>query len=1016
MKPLNSRVHTYAHKTRGQALVEFSLILPILLFVTLGIIDFGRILVMFSGASGAVRDATRQATLAGTVPDTQNGGNAIERYRACGEMYQLATDFNFSEAGTGNVIQFIDILYFDTTEQTTRTNAELVNALDNLNNLDASTPPDGTATLGADFDCNDGADNGWESRYSARDTVDTGQSIQDASAGSLQNGDLIVIVMEVEIDFITPFLSDAFQNLSVTFRSQRSVVTRLQLVTSPNDRDGDSIPDILEWQYFGCLAEENPVGTANVPTTYILPDGKLVVAADTTVGYAYVTGGYPGTVTVDPTASDTQPGSDPGNAQTTAFGHPDDGGNCAIENIPEATLAGGDPAIVPTDQPYECDAGGPVDGFYQRCLVVALNLFNALDDPDNDGCVNGCEFSGGSGSGSPIDNTDVADSTDTDGDGLDDLTERTLGTNINDPDTDGDGLSDGDEVNVYDTDPRLVDTDDDGLDDDEEVEYCDIRYGVGVSCPGTDPQPDPRDNDTDNDGLIDGIEVEGFNIENLTINGVTSTYLGITTLPGVNDTDNDGIRDGDEVNGYTAQDGTTNIRTLPNNPDTDGDLLCDGPGNGGSTPVTCERLGGVVEEDINPTTIDTDGDLLNDFQEQITFDTDPNNINTDGESCTSASGETGLFLDDFEELAGDMTENINIFTGPNTEDPDNDGVANYYDPDGDTVNNARDEDSDGDGLTDCEEVFIYGTNPYDIDTDGDANGNTDYYDVGEINNICTLPNNPDTDGDGIEDGIDPNYDEQPGEEPCDLSATSESTDGDSLPDAWEQLYYPSSGSPAWDDPLIDDDYDDDADPTNPGPDNCDLLCEYNQGTNPLRVDTDGDGIRDGYEVNSIPTDIDSDNDGLDDGREGAIGTTCVDSTYPNPAQGATAHDTRCWATNPRLTDSDNDGLLDGTEADSDSKPLYDYVTANTTPGYDGTLTYTATDPTLQDTDLDGISDFREVTAGGYNVGGTVYCAGIFMNPIAEDSDSDGLTDSFECRPTGPQLVTCRHFTEIRNAI
>ena len=42
--------------------------------------------------------------------------------------------------------------------------------------------------------------------------------------------------------------------------------------------------------------------------------------------------------------------------------------------------------------------------------------------------------------------------TDTDGDGLDDLTEMTLGTDPLNPDTDGDGIVDGDEVTAG-TDP-----------------------------------------------------------------------------------------------------------------------------------------------------------------------------------------------------------------------------------------------------------------------------------------------------------------------------------------------------------------------------------------------------------------------------------------------------------------------------------------------------------------------------------------------------------------------------------
>ena len=56
------------------------------------------------------------------------------------------------------------------------------------------------------------------------------------------------------------------------------------------------------------------------------------------------------------------------------------------------------------------------------------------------------------------------DNPDTDGDGLDDLTEYLKRTDPNAIDTDGDGLTDGEEVE-YGFDPRKKDTDDDGVDD-----------------------------------------------------------------------------------------------------------------------------------------------------------------------------------------------------------------------------------------------------------------------------------------------------------------------------------------------------------------------------------------------------------------------------------------------------------------------------------------------------------------------------------------------------------------------
>jgi len=59
---------------------------------------------------------------------------------------------------------------------------------------------------------------------------------------------------------------------------------------------------------------------------------------------------------------------------------------------------------------------------------------------------------------------------DTDKDGLFDIKERDLGTNINDPDSDKDGLTDKEEVEAWNTDPLISDTDKDGFLDGQEVD------------------------------------------------------------------------------------------------------------------------------------------------------------------------------------------------------------------------------------------------------------------------------------------------------------------------------------------------------------------------------------------------------------------------------------------------------------------------------------------------------------------------------------------------------------------
>lgn len=81
---------------------------------------------------------------------------------------------------------------------------------------------------------------------------------------------------------------------------------------------------------------------------------------------------------------------------------------------------------------------------------------------------------------------------DSDGDGLLDTEEMTIGTDPYDPDTDKDELTDGQEVRTYHTDPLNPDTDYDFLKDGAEV---------------FNHKTNPLKQDTDNGGVIDGHEV-----------------------------------------------------------------------------------------------------------------------------------------------------------------------------------------------------------------------------------------------------------------------------------------------------------------------------------------------------------------------------------------------------------------------------------------------------------------------------------------------------------------------------
>src|SRR5688572_29632972 len=102
---------TLAHSTprheRGQALAEFSLILPVLLLVVFGIIDFGRVIFVFSDASTALRDAARKAEILGLADDNEPS------YADCVLIRSTALKTRFVTN------EKVEVYYWDTTEPDT---------------------------------------------------------------------------------------------------------------------------------------------------------------------------------------------------------------------------------------------------------------------------------------------------------------------------------------------------------------------------------------------------------------------------------------------------------------------------------------------------------------------------------------------------------------------------------------------------------------------------------------------------------------------------------------------------------------------------------------------------------------------------------------------------------------------------------------------------------------------------------------------------------------------------------
>jgi len=72
---------------KGQAIVEFAIVLPILLAVLIGILEVGRYLFIFSSATNASRDAVRYASAVGR-DDTYG----VTKYNYCEGIKKVALD------------------------------------------------------------------------------------------------------------------------------------------------------------------------------------------------------------------------------------------------------------------------------------------------------------------------------------------------------------------------------------------------------------------------------------------------------------------------------------------------------------------------------------------------------------------------------------------------------------------------------------------------------------------------------------------------------------------------------------------------------------------------------------------------------------------------------------------------------------------------------------------------------------------------------------------------------------
>ncbi|MHB1356705.1 MAG: hypothetical protein ACYCZF_12110 [Anaerolineae bacterium] len=446
--------------------------------------------------------------------------------------------------------------------------------------------------------------------------------------------------------------------------------------------------------------------------------------------------------------------------------------------------------------------------------------------------------------------------------------------------------------------------------------------------------------------------------------------------------------DGDTLTNYFE---TEISFTNPDNPDTDGDTLRD--------DFEIQVWG------TNPNQADSDVDGLTDAQEVNTHGTDPNLADSDTDGLTDAQeiiphgawgSETDpLNPDHDDDGLLDGEENIlgadGYETHPLKPDSDYDGLL-----DGQEFEQHTDPmrvDTDNDDLTDNEEIILgvdgYLTNPLVADTDGDGlsdgaeytnvsrtnplvadSDNDGLIDGKEVNSLHSNPMVADTDGDGIMDG-DEDADHDGVVDAGETDPTLSDTDGDRMPDKWERDHDLNPCSSA--------DAQDDADG-----DNLVNLNEFRSGTDPLRTDTDQDGLTDGQEAMTYYTEEllpDSDYDGLLDGTEIAAGTNPWKPD--SDSDGIEDSIEIGWD-----GDTDSDGLINALDMDSDNDGIPD---GTEDANHNGTVDTGETDPTKADTDGDGLPDKweKDTNSSKYPFSPTNY------TDANLDYDNDGLDNRTE---------------------
>lgn len=676
---------------------------------------------------------------------------------------------------------------------------------------------------------------------------------------------------------------------------------------------------------------------------------------------------------------------------------------------------------------------------------------------------------------------------DTDGDGLPDGEELDLKTDPFNPDTDndflldgtdefpliadfdGDGIPDGIEVHYLRTNPDALDSDDDQLEDGFEAWVYAFSYdgatnsetntllnvGKNLDIPlnsreGVSGWPDITQNPEQYKFAPNNLDRVVYDIVDVLDSSIIKgrLYVQRYSNPAVIDSDGDGLFDSTEFEIERVY--GTNYNESLDDPSFD--------------PAAENSVNFKISNPWNVRTVpDSDRDGLSDYYETKYTLTDPNNADSDSNSIPDGlENKDGDLLDNLQEVLFGSDPNVDdVSFSTYGLDSDGDGLLDIFEINlfenydiNSADNNANGipdglEDLDGDSLSNIEEMK-FETDPLTKDSglDSDGDGLTDFQ---EINATFTDPNLEDTDGNGILDGLeDPDNDSldnltemQLGSDPlvANVSTNILDSDNDGLTD-YQEITFTKT------DPFV---ADSDSNGTNDTFEDLDSdgltnFQEMKLGTDPLvsdshqlRKDSDGDGLVDLYEIKITNTDpllADSNSDGILDGQSDVDNdglSVFVELLFgTNPLVKDKARDTDndgltdtqeilITLTNPNVSDTDGNSISDADE-DFDNDGLtnlqeillfsdpYTLDLSDDQKDIDGDFfnnlleqNLDVTSVTNPDADNDSLADGLEVLVLG-------------TNPVKVDTDGDGISDQVEVKSWSSRAVTSSEFctdTEIR---